>query len=108
MSTSDGGLCIVYNGEIYNYRELRKELQTKGYPFTTQSDTEVLLHLYREYGQGMVHQLRGMYAFALWDAGKQGLFLARDPFGIKPLYYSDDGATIRVASGQGTPIECFC
>jgi len=98
MSTSDGGLCIVYNGEIYNYRELRKELQYKGYPFITQSDTEVLLHLYREYGHEMVHQLRGMYAFALWDAGKRGLFLARDPFGIKPLYYSDDGTTIRVAS----------
>ena len=98
MSTSDGGLFIVYNGEIYNYRELRKELQAKGYTFTTQSDTEVLLHLYREYGHSMVHQLRGMYAFALWDAGKRGLFLARDPFGIKPLYYSDDGATVRVAS----------
>ena len=98
MSTSDGGLCIVYNGEIYNYRELRKELQYKGYPFITQSDTEVLLHLYREYGDGMVHHLRGMYAFALWDAGKRGLFIARDPFGIKPLYYSNDGTTVRVAS----------
>jgi asparagine synthase (glutamine-hydrolysing) len=98
MSTSDGGLCIVYNGEIYNYRELRKELQAKGYCFTTQSDTEVLLYLYREYGPDMVQQLRGMYAFALWDAEKRGLFLSRDPFGIKPLYYSDDGATFRVAS----------
>jgi asparagine synthase (glutamine-hydrolysing) len=98
MTTSDGALCIVYNGEIYNYRKLRKELQAKGYRFTTQSDTEVLLHLYREYGDGMVHHLRGMYAFALWDAGKRGLFIARDPFGIKPLYYSNDGATVQVAS----------
>jgi len=98
MSTSDGALCIVYNGEIYNYRKLRKELQAKGYRFATQSDTEVLLHLYREYGHGMVHHLRGMYAFALWDAGKRGLFIARDPFGIKPLYYSNNGATVRVAS----------
>ena len=98
MSTSDGALCIVYNGEIYNYRKLRKELQAKGYRFATQSDTEVLLHLYREYGHGMVHHLRGMYAFALWDAGKRGLFISRDPFGIKPLYYSNDGATVRVAS----------
>lgn len=98
MSTSDGALRIVCNGEIYNYRELREELRAKGCRFVTQSDTEVLLHLYREYGHGMVQHLRGMYAFALWDAGKRGLLLARDPFGIKPLYYSDDGATVRVAS----------
>ena len=98
MSTADSALFIVYNGEIYNYRKLREELRAKGYLFITQSDTEVLLHLYREHGREMVHKLRGMYAFALWDAGKRGLLLARDPFGIKPLYYSDDGTTIRVAS----------
>jgi asparagine synthase (glutamine-hydrolysing) len=98
MSTLDGDLCIAYNGEIYNYRELRKELQAKGCRFITQSDTEVLLHLYRQYGREMVRKLRGMYAFALWDEEKRGLFFARDPFGIKPLYYSDDGATVRVAS----------
>jgi asparagine synthase (glutamine-hydrolysing) len=98
MSTSDGALHIVCNGEIYNYRELREELRGKGYRFITQSDTEVLLHLYREHGREMVHKLRGMYAFALWDSGKRGLLLARDPFGIKPLYYSDDGTTVRVAS----------
>jgi len=78
--------------------ELRKELQAKGYRFISQSDTEVLLHLYREYGHGMLQRIRGMYAFALWDAGKRGLLLARDPFGIKPLYYSDDGNTFRAAS----------
>lgn len=98
MSTSDGALRIVCNGEIYNYRELREGLRDKGYRFMTQSDTEVLLHLYREHGREMVHKLRGMYAFALWDSGKRGLLLARDPFGIKPLYYSDDGTTVRVAS----------
>jgi asparagine synthase (glutamine-hydrolysing) len=98
MSTSDDGLCIIYNGEIYNYRELRIRLEAKGHRFNTQSDTEVLLYLYREYGNEMVQHLRGMYAFALWDARIRGLFLARDPFGIKPLYYSDDGATVRVAS----------
>ena len=98
MPTSDSALCIVHNGEIYNYRKLRNELQAKGHRFATQSDTEVLLHLYREYGHGMVQHLRGMYAFALWDAGKRGLFIARDPFGIKPLYYSNDGTTVRVAS----------
>ena len=91
-------LAITFNGEIYNYRELRKELENKGHRFQTQSDTEVLLHLYAEHGSDLLTRLRGMYAFAIWDGKKQELFLARDPFGIKPLYYSDDGATFRVAS----------
>src|SRR5262249_43492073 len=98
MATPDGRLQVVFNGEIYNYRELREELEAKGYRFRSTSDTEVLLHLYAEYGPGMVQCLRGMYAFAIWDEKNLGLFLARDPFGIKPLYYSDDGTTIRVAS----------
>jgi asparagine synthase (glutamine-hydrolysing) len=98
MSTPDGKLRIVFNGEIYNYRELRKDLEKAGYRFISTSDTEVLLHLYRRQGREMVHLLRGMYAFALWDEEKRGLLLARDPFGIKPLYYADDGRTIRVAS----------
>jgi asparagine synthase (glutamine-hydrolysing) len=98
MSTADGAVRIVFNGEIYNYRELRQDLEAKGYRFYSHSDTEVLLHLYQEHGRKMVHYLRGMYAFAIWDERKQGLLLARDPFGIKPLYYADDGATIRVAS----------
>jgi asparagine synthase (glutamine-hydrolysing) len=98
MATADGSVHIVFNGEIYNYRELRRELEAKGYRVRSQSDTEVLLHLYQERGRDMVQYLRGMYAFAIWDKRKQGLFLARDPFGIKPLYYADDGATIRVAS----------
>ncbi len=98
MSTPDGKLRIVFNGEIYNYRELRRELEAKNYRFRSQSDTEVLLHLYVDRGPEMVHALRGMYAFGIWDAHKQSLFLARDPFGIKPLYYADDGQSLRFAS----------
>ena len=91
-------LAIVFNGEIYNYRELRAELEAKGHAFKSTSDTEVLLHLYAEHGDAMVEKLRGMFAFAIWDSAKRGLFLARDPFGIKPLYLADDGKTLRVAS----------
>lgn len=98
MATVDGGLRIVFNGEIYNFQVLRKELEAKGYRFQTHSDTEVLLCLYLEYGRNMVDRLRGMYAFAIWDERRHGLFLARDPFGIKPLYYADNGNTVRVAS----------
>ncbi len=98
MATADGHLHITFNGEIYNYVALRRELEAKGFVFRSGSDTEVLLHLYADRGTEMVHALRGMYAFALWDERKHGLFLARDPFGIKPLYYADDGGTLRVAS----------
>ncbi len=98
MATPDGRYRITFNGEIYNYRELRKELQAKGCVFRTNSDTEVLLHLYAERGKEMVHALRGMYAFGIWDSGARTLFLARDPFGIKPLYYADDGKSLRFAS----------
>ena len=98
MVSDDGNLCVVFNGEIYNYRELRKDLQAKGYRFRSESDTEVLLYLYHKHGPEMAQVLRGMYAFAIWDAKKKGLFLARDPFGIKPLYYSDNGKTIKFAS----------
>ena len=93
-----GRLAITYNGEIYNFLELRERLEAENYAFVTNSDTEVLLHLYRRYGPDMVDHLRGMYAFAIWDEERQGLFLGRDPFGVKPLYYRDDGATIAVAS----------
>lgn len=98
MFSADQSLAIVFNGEIYNYRELRADLEDRGCFFKSQSDTEVLLHLYAELGEAMLPKLRGMYAFALWDNQKGGLFLARDPFGIKPLYYADDGKTIRAAS----------
>jgi asparagine synthase (glutamine-hydrolysing) len=98
MTTADGRLTVTFNGEIYNYRALRAELEAKGFVFRSQSDTEVLLHLYADRGAEMVHALRGMFAFGVWDAREQALFLARDPFGIKPLYYADDGGTIRFAS----------
>jgi asparagine synthase (glutamine-hydrolysing) len=98
MLSQDKSLAIIFNGEIYNYRELRAQLETRGCRFQSQSDTEVLLHLYAELGDAMLNDLRGMYAFAIWDFKRNGLFLARDPFGIKPLYYADDGQTLRVAS----------
>jgi asparagine synthase (glutamine-hydrolysing) len=98
MTSANGKLVVTFNGEIYNYRELRSSLEARGYEFRSQSDTEVLLHLYAEMGAAMVNELRGMFAFALWDADKVGLLLARDPYGIKPLYYADDGWTLRFAS----------
>jgi asparagine synthase (glutamine-hydrolysing) len=104
METQDKKLVISYNGEIYNYRSLRKGLEAAGHSFRTHSDTEVLLHLYREKKEAMFDGLRGMYAFTLWDENKRALLLARDPYGIKPLYYADDGWTIRVASQVKTLI----
>ena len=98
MQTADGRLVITFNGEIYNYRALRKRLEAKGYIFRSNSDTEVLLHLYAELGHEMLRELRGMFAFGIWDCQEQQLLLARDPYGIKPLYYADDGSTLRFAS----------
>jgi asparagine synthase (glutamine-hydrolysing) len=98
MTSADGKLIVTFNGEIYNYRQLRASLEASGHGFRTQTDTEVLLHLYAQKGEAMVHDLRGMFAFGLWDADKNGLLLGRDPYGIKPLYYADDGWTLRFAS----------
>lgn len=98
MHDPETGNVIIFNGEIYNYRELKHELQHDGAVFHTQSDTEVLLQLYRRHGEKMVERLRGMFAFAIWDARGQTLFLARDPLGIKPMYYADDGKIFRFAS----------
>ena len=91
-------LRITYNGEIYNYRALRADLEAEGRRFRTESDTEVILHLYDRDGPAMVDKLRGMFALVIWDGRRRELFLARDPFGIKPLYVADDGATFRAAS----------
>jgi asparagine synthase (glutamine-hydrolysing) len=93
-----GELVIIFNGEIYNYRELRADLEARGRTFTSHSDTEVLLALYDELGEAMLERVRGMFAIALWDGGRRRMFLARDPYGIKPLYYADDGSTVRLAS----------
>jgi asparagine synthase (glutamine-hydrolysing) len=88
ISNEDGTIWIVFNGEIYNYQELRKFLLSKGHVFRTQTDTEVIVHLYEELGPQCLEQLRGMFAFAIWDENNKTLFLARDRVGIKPLYYS--------------------
>jgi len=87
ISNEDGTIWIVFNGEIYNYQDLRTFLQGKGHIFKTQTDTEVIVHLYEEFGEDCVEKLRGMFAFAIWDEREKSLFLARDRVGIKPLYY---------------------
>lgn len=87
MHLPEHKLSIVYNGELYNYKELREELRQQGHVFRTEGDTEVLLHLYQRFGPHMLPMLRGMYAFVLWDGRRNTLIMARDPLGIKPLYY---------------------
>jgi asparagine synthase (glutamine-hydrolysing) len=87
ISNEDGSIWIVFNGEIYNHRALREQLITQGHSYRTQSDTETIVHLYEQYGKECVQHLRGMFAFAIWDANRKSLFIARDRLGIKPLYY---------------------
>lgn len=99
MSNEDGSVWVVYNGEIYNYRELRPELLARGHVFRSQADTEILLHGYEEWGiEGLLERLRGMYALALYDSRKARCILARDRFGIKPLYYYRAGEKVAFAS----------
>jgi asparagine synthase (glutamine-hydrolysing) len=98
LANEDGSIWIVFNGEIYNYKELRAFLVAKGHVFKTQSDTEVIVHLYEEFGVGCVDKLRGMFGFAIWDSKKKSLFLARDRVGIKPLYYYLDDQFLSFAS----------
>jgi asparagine synthase (glutamine-hydrolysing) len=103
MATPDQGVVVTYNGEIYNFQEVRAELEAKGARFATDSDTEVLLHGWRAWGPRMLDRLNGMFAFALYDAREQCLFLARDRFGVKPLHYAElsDGAVAFASELKG-------
>ena len=98
MWSINGDCSIIFNGEIYNYLELKKELQEQGYLFHTETDTEVIINLYLRDGENMCSKLRGMFAFTIFDRRKKRVFLARDSFGIKPLYVHDNGKTLRFAS----------
>jgi asparagine synthase (glutamine-hydrolysing) len=98
MTTPDGRYTIVFNGEIYNFQELRAELTARGHAFVSRSDSEVLLHAYSEWGLGCLRRLNGMFAFAVWDSDRKVLTLARDRFGVKPIYYADAGDCFLFAS----------
>src|SRR3972149_4935645 len=98
MSEETGSSWIVYNGEIYNYKALREDLLSRGHALKTNSDTETIIHLYGEEGPGALHELNGMFAFAIWDEGLQRLMLARDRLGVKPLYYYEHDGRVAFAS----------
>ncbi len=112
MSNRTNGIWVTYNGEIYNFKELRLELENKGHRFFSQSDTEVLIHLYEEYGEEAIKLLNGIFAFALWDGRKNKLILVRDRYGAKPLYYTVKNQILSFASEikallqvEGTDVE---
>ena len=98
MSNEDGSLWITFNGEIFNYLELREELVARGHHFGSLSDTEVILHLYEEHGAEAVHRLNGQWAFAIWDSRERTLFLSRDRLGVRPLFYTVCGDQLLFAS----------
>lgn len=98
ITNEDHSIWIVFNGEVYNFPDLRRELETRGHVLTTHTDTECVVHLYEDYGVECLQHLRGMFAFALWDAVKQRLFIARDRLGKKPLFYTVQGGTLTFAS----------
>lgn len=98
LYSEDGNLVLVFNGEIYNYKSVRDDLIKKGYSFSTQTDSEVLIYGYREYGEKLLNKLRGMFAFVIWDKKNKTIFGARDFFGIKPLYYAKMGDTFMFGS----------
>jgi len=98
MSSDAGAVTLVFNGEIYNFQELRVELETKGHRFRGHSDTEVLLHLYLDQGEAMLSRLNGIFTFAFWDKRNQSLFVARDGLGVKPFYYAETSSGCSFAS----------
>lgn len=98
IHNEDFSVWVVFNGEIYNFKELRAELAARGHVFRTESDTEAIVHLYEEHGEDCVHRLRGMFAFALWDEHRRKLLVARDRLGIKPLFWAEAGG--RMAFGS--------
>jgi len=97
QASEDGAVQVVFNGAIYNFRELRRDLEARGHRFSTRSDTEVLVHLYEEHGLDMVEHLRGMFAFALWDERRARLVLVRDRLGVKPMYHASPGGDVELA-----------
>ena len=98
IRNEDGTIVLVFNGEIYNYKPLRKELLDAGHQFTTETDSEVIVHLYEQYGESFVERLNGMFGIAIWDGVRRKLVLARDRTGEKPLYYRQAGKDIYFAS----------
>jgi asparagine synthase (glutamine-hydrolysing) len=105
LSNEDGSVWVAFNGEIYNHPRLRADLQARGHRFATSADTEVVVHLYEEYGDALVHALEGMFAFALWDEAKRRLLLARDCFGEKPLFLHEHGGELTFASELSAVLE---
>jgi asparagine synthase (glutamine-hydrolysing) len=100
LFNEDGSIVVVYNGEIYNFDELARELKRRGHQFRTHCDTEVIVHAWEQWGEDCLHRFRGMFAFALWDANQKRLFLARDRLGIKPLYYAQLGNGILIFASE--------